>query len=83
MEVISCGEYSDRSTGSFWVSKAWQSFWMRGLDPLTRYTPWDKDRKQKKQIVTLYTDFYHHFIPCNDKSYLHWQGTMLNLSCAL
>lgn len=67
MEVISCGEYSDRSTGSFWASKAWQSFWMRGLDPLTRYTPWDKDRKQTKQIVTLYTDFYHPFIPCSDK----------------
>lgn len=39
MEVISCGELSERSTCSFWISKAWQSFWMRGLDPLTRYTP--------------------------------------------
>lgn len=31
----------------------------------------------------LYIDFYHHFGPCNDKFYLHWEGTMLNLRCAL
>lgn len=46
MEVMSCGERSERSTCSFCTSKAWQIFWMRGLDPLTRYTP--SEEKQKK-----------------------------------
>lgn len=38
---MSCGKCSDRSTCSFWFSKAWHSFRMRGLDPLMRYTPCD------------------------------------------
>lgn len=43
VEVMSCGESppSLRSTCSFCISKAWHSFWMRGFDPLTRYTPFE------------------------------------------
>lgn len=47
MEVMSCAKCSERSTCSFWLSKTWHSFWMRGLDPLMRYTPCDGGREGK------------------------------------
>ena len=53
MEVMSCGERSERSTCSFCISKAWQIFWMRGLDPLTRYTPLEENKKNPQRYHNL------------------------------